>query len=197
MIVVRARQRSTGRWRSRGSLLLALSGILVLVSACGGTASPTPATASASGASSASSGATPRPTAWPGNAVVGIEALGVADGEIRRGIADFSQGVASEDLALMRRAADGLAGVDVLLSNADRIDIFSPMQPLAAELRVVLPAISGASEDLRTAIDAGDAEAIPTASARLAVALTAYAELQPTLAGFVLEAIEQRRLLVN
>jgi hypothetical protein len=142
-------------------------------------------------------GATPRPTAWPGNAVLGIEALGVADGEIRKGIEDFGRGVATEDLRLMRRAADGLADVDVLLPNADRIDIFPPMQPLAADLRKVLPEISGASKDLRAAIDAGDGEAIGTSSRRLADALTAYAELQPTLAQYVLESIEQRRIFLR
>lgn len=180
------------RLHRAGRAAAAVAGLLALavLAACGGTAVPSPSVAS----SSPSLAATPRPTAWPGNAVIGIEALGVADGEIRKGINDFSRGVATEDLALMRHAADGLAGVDVLLRNADRIEIFPPMRPLAAQVREAVPAIADASRDLRAAIDAGDAEAIGTASAQLTEALTAWAELQPTLATFVNESIEQRRI---
>ncbi len=187
-----------GRTAGRGAAALV---VLALVAGCGGT-SPGPtgtplASGSPGGSGAASGDRGPRPTAWPGNAVLGIEALGAADVEIRKGINDFSAGVAAEDLALMRRAADGLAGVDVLLPNTDRIEIFPPMRPLAARLRDVLPEISEASRRLRAAIDAGDGPGISTASGELAEALTGYAEVQPELAGWVIESVEQRRLLLR
>jgi hypothetical protein len=173
--------------------------VALLVAACGGA----PASGSAAGSAAASApasgsgAATPRPTAWPGNAVLGIEALGVSDGEIRKGMRDLGRGVAEEDLALMRHAADGLAGVDVLVANADRIAIFPPMVGLADGLREVLPRIADASARLRTAIDDGDGAAISETAVELTEALSDYARLQPELAMWVEQSIDQQRMLVR
>ena len=95
------------------ALGLAVLCAVALVAACGTTTgSPSPP---------ASSSSTPGPVAtpWLGNAVLGIEAMGVADGEIRKGMADFNTGVQTGDPRLMLEAARGLAGVDVLLRNVD------------------------------------------------------------------------------
>lgn len=210
-------RRTRAAWRT--GALAVIAGLGLALAGCGGTtglpgtpqrsaatppatvtapASPAdPAPAASPGSPGASGAATPRPTAWPGNAVLGIEALGVADNEIRQAIVDFSQGVEQEDLALMRRAAAGLAGVEVLKPNVDRIDIFPPMQPMAARYRDVLPRIADAARRLRDAIDEGNAEEITAASRDLTAALTDYAEVQPELAGWVNESIEQRRLLLR
>jgi hypothetical protein len=180
--------------------LAGILGLAVLVAACGGTpatASPAAGTPSAPAPASASADATPRPTAWPGNALLGIEALGVSDGEIRKGMQDLGRGVAEEDLALMRRAADGLAGVDVLVSNADRIAVFPPMLGLADGLRDVLPRIADASVRLRTAIDEGEGSAISESAVELTEALSDYARLQPELAMWVEQSIDQQRMLVR
>jgi hypothetical protein len=184
--------------------LAGILGVCALVAACGGAAPPS-GSASPSGAGSSASApaavgsaaATPRPTAWPGNAVLGIEALGVSDGEIRKGIIDLSRGIAEEDLALMRRAADGLAGVEVLLPNADRIAVFPPMLGLAEGLRDVLPRIAGAATRLREAIDDRDGEAISESTIELTDALGDYARLQPELALWVEQSIDQQRMLVR
>jgi hypothetical protein len=145
----------------------------------------------------ASGGATPRPTSWPGNAVLAISALGVADNEVRRAINDFNQGVATEDLGLMRRAATGLAEIGVLLPNVERIEVYEPMRSLAGKYRAAISEIAAASRDVKSAIDAGDAEAIGSSSSRLARGLALYAELQPELASWVEQSIEQQRLLIR
>lgn len=139
----------------------------------------------------------PRATAWPGNAVLGIEALGVADGQITAAIADFGRGIQAEDLALMRHVADQLAGVDVLLPNMEKIDIFEPMRPFATRYGAAIRAISTAAAALRSAIDAGDAPKVTTATQDLLAGLELYTGVQPELATWIQQSIEQRRLLTR
>jgi hypothetical protein len=203
MTVARATRPAGARRLVHAWGLAGILGVAALVAACGGptppsgSASPSGAGSSASAPAAVGSAATPRPTAWPGNAVLGIEALGVSDGEIRKGIIDLSRSIEEEDLALMRRAADGLAGVEVLLPNADRIAVFPPMLGLAAGLRDVLPRIAGAATRLREAIDDRDGEAISEAAIELTDALGDYARLQPELALWVEQSIDQQRMLVR
>jgi hypothetical protein len=197
--------RRPGNARGLAGIVGAVALAVALAAACGGTAPPTgsgqasgaAASGSAAPAGSGGPAATPRPTPWPGNALLGIEALGVSDGEIRKGIVDLGRGIDEEDLALMRRAADGLAGVEVLLPNAERIAVFPPMQALASGLQEVLPRIADAATRLRQAIDDRDGEVISDATIELTEALGDYARLQPELAAWVEQSIDQQRMLVR
>jgi hypothetical protein len=157
----------------------------------------TPPSASPAASGSGDGSAAPRTTPWPGNAALGIEALGAADGPIAAAINDFSQGIATEDLALMRRAAEGLAGLDVLLPNLDRISIYEPMVPFADRYRTAIRSISAAATSVMAAIDAGDAAGITNSSRELVDSLELYTAVQPELAQWVNDSIEQRRLLVR
>lgn len=195
--------------RGPGIPSAAIASVIALIVAfgCGQTTSPTPSGSAVAAGQSASPGTspeatadgspTPRPTAWPGNAVLGINALGVADGQITVAINDFNNGIANEDLALMRRAADGLAGLKVLLPNVDRIDIFEPMRPFAESYASAIRAIASAARDVRDAIDARDGAAITRSSQALVTALTLYTNVQPELAAWVEQATTQQRLLVK
>ena len=196
----------SGRTGGQGLLsAAALTTLLLIVVACGTTApsgsasgAPSPTTGSGPSTGPGGSGSPgPKPTAWPGNAVLGIEALGAADNQIGAAINDLNQGIANQDLALMRRAADGLAGVDVLLPNMDKISIFEPMRPFADKYGAAIRAISASAKALRTAIDAGDGPGITASSRDLLAALEQYAEVQPELASWVEQSIEQRRLLLR
>jgi hypothetical protein len=204
-------RRVAGRERGRRILPAAVLtlAIAAIVAACG-SISPSgsqaasgvaagSARASVVPAPSASAGGSgrPRATAWPGNAVLGIEALGVADGQITAAIADFGRGIQAEDLVLMRHVADQLAGVDVLLPNMDKIDIFEPMRPFAARYGAAIRAISAAATALRSAIDAGDAARITTATQDLVAGFELYTSVQPELATWIQQSIEQRRLLTQ
>jgi hypothetical protein len=161
------------------------------------TGSPVAAAPSTPPAGSADAGGSPKATAWPGNAVLGINALGVADGQILAAINDLNKGIATEDLALMRKAADGLAGLDVLLPNMAKIDIFEPMRPFAEQYGSAIRAIVAAATSLRTAIDAHDAAAITTSTQALVSSLTLYTNVQPQLAAWVEQSTEQQRLLAR
>jgi hypothetical protein len=189
---------------------IAYAAVLAVAIACGPTtpppsaaasqsaaASPVAAGADGSPAGSADASATPRPTAWPGNAVLGIDALGVADGQILAAINDFNKAIATEDLVLMRKAANGLAGLDVLLPNMAKIDIFEPMRSFADRYGAAITAISSAARDLRTAIDAHDGPGITSSSQALVSSLSLYAAVQPELAAWVEQSTEQRRLLLK
>lgn len=197
--------RPTGRriaWIAAPSLAVGL-----IAAACGTVApsSAPPASADATpgpsgspaASGSADAAATPRPTGWPGNAVLGIEALGAADSQITAAIGDLGRGIADQDLALMRRAADGLAGLGVLLPNLERIRIFEPMVPFADRYESAIEAIVGAAEALRSAIDAGDGDRITSSARQLVERLELYTGVQPELAQWVNESIEQRRLLLR
>jgi hypothetical protein len=189
-----------GRARRGRGIFPAATALLVLgvVIACGNPTPPSPsAPASAAPSGSAEAVATPRPTPWPGNAVLGIEAMGVADGQILEAINDFNKGVATEDLALMREAANGLAGIDVLLPNVDKISIFEPMKPFAQAYGAAITAIAAAARAERTAIDARDGAAITSSSQALVSALTLYTGVQSELASWVEQATEQRRMLAR
>ena len=199
--------RTPGRSSGAGSLpsaarafATAIFGLALLAAACGpAVVSGSPASsAPASGASTApvgSGGA--RATAWPGNAVLGIEALGAADGSILAAINDLNTGIQTEDLALMRDAAEGLAGLDVLLPNMDKINIYPPMVSFATRYGDAVRAISAAAKALQTAIDAHDAAGIGTSSQQLLTALAGYSAVQPELAAWVEQSIAQRRLLLR
>jgi hypothetical protein len=198
--------RIAGRRRGRPILPSAapLLAIALLAAACGGTgpsavpASPALASPAGSAGPSGSGGsAAPRPTSWPGNAVIGIEALGVADPEITAAISDLGRGIQTEDLALIRKAADGLSKLDVLLPNLDKISIYEPMVPFAERYGDAVRAISPAATDVRSAIDAGDAAAITSSTQALVAALGLYTDVQPELAQWVHDSIEQRRLLLR
>jgi hypothetical protein len=173
------------------------------VVACGTTPGPTasPTGSAASGGPAGSPGGSgaigPRGTPWPGNAVLGIEALGAADGQILAAINDFNTAVATEDLALMRRAADGLAGLDVLLPNLDKITIYEPMRSFADRYGAAIRAIATAATALRTAIDGADAAGITRSGQDLVAGFQLYTGVQPELASWVEQSIEQRRLLVR
>jgi hypothetical protein len=198
--------RATTIGRTRGPVPPLASAVIlaIVLGACGSTqlATTTPGETAAVSPSidvSASGSVAPAPTGtpWPGNAVLGIEALGAADGQIAAAINDFNTAVANEDLALMRRAADGLAGLDVLLPNLDKISIFEPMRPFADRYGAAVRAISAAATALRTAIDLGDAAAIGRSGQDLVAAFGQYSAVQPELATWVEQSIEQRRLLLR
>ena len=189
-----------GRAAAGRSLLV---GLAIVIGACGPAAPSAPtgtppasATAGPSG-SGGNGGGGALPTPWLGNAVIGLEPLGVADGEIRQGINDFSAAVQAGDVARMRDAAAGLAEVDVLLPNVDRIEPYPPMAAFAADYREAITRMDAAAEALRAAIDAGDGPATTAASRDLVESFTLYAAVQPQLAAWVVQIPEQKRILVR
>jgi hypothetical protein len=202
MTRIRVSGRGGGRADPAPAALTALIVLVALLAGCGASGVPTtassPAQSSAAPSSPDGSAETgPKPTAWPGNAVLGIEALGAADGPILAAINDFNRGIATEDLALMRRAADGLAGLDVLLPNLEKIGLYEPMRPFADSYGAAIRGMVAAAKAVRSAIDAGDAGAITTSSQALIDSLRAYTDVQPELATWVGESIKQRRLLLR
>jgi hypothetical protein len=171
--------------------------LAVVVAACG-PSNPSGSTSLApSAAGSPDSSAAARPTPWPGNAVLGIEALGAADGQIGAATTDLSRGIADENLSLMREAADGLAGVDVLLPNMDKIRLNPTMVAFADKYEAAIRAISDGGKRLRTAIDGGDAPGIATSTQDLLNGLKLYAAVQPELAAWIQQMPEQKRLLTQ
>ena len=186
-------------------LATALILVAVILAACGSTTpsgsaaagSVVPAVPSASIAP-AGSGPSPQPTPWPGNAVLGIVGLGAGDNEIAKAVADFSEAVAAEDLVRMRGAAGGLENLVTGLNHqVDRIAIYPPMAGLVDQYHAAFGAMLDGSRKLRAAIDAGDANAILSATERITEGMTAYGEIRGPLSAWVEQATAQQRLLVK
>ena len=182
--------------------ILSVAGIIV--AACGpsttqSTASAAPVSAAPSAsAMPAGSGPTPKPTAWPGNAVLGIVGLGAGDNEIAKAVADFSEAVAAEDLVRMRGAAGGLENLLTGLNKqVDRIAIYPPMAGLVDQYHAAFAAMIDGSRELRTAIDAADANGILTATQRITEGMALYGQIRGPLSAWVEQATEQQRLLVK
>lgn len=208
MTRARASSRSprAGAPTTAAPIVALLVGLLViLAAACGSTgpsasgASPSAASPSVVSGSAGPSGPSgPAPTRWPGSAVEAIKALGAADTEISKFLADFTTAIESNDLPAMWGAADGLAKMlEGLMPNIDRLANYPPMQPLADAYRGAFPAALDAAKLVRDSIDAGDAQGISRGSVALFEALGDYAALKPDLAAWVEQSLLQQRLLTN
>ncbi len=181
------------------AVVSALAIVVLLAGGCGVTTpSPLPsASTGPTGSAHGSGGPDPRSTPWLGNADNAIEAMGLADGEIRQAMSDFNAGVQGNDPAQMLQAANGLATVDVMLPNADRIEAYPPMRDLAGRYRTAITQMSTAAKALRTALEAGDGPGVTSSSRDLVESFTLYADLQAELADFVVQLPEQKRLLLQ
>ena len=183
-----------GRARVGGLVVLALLAVALAV-ACG-PATPTSPAASSPAASGGAGGA--RPTPWPGNAVLGMEALGLADNQIGAAMTDLGKGVSDENLTLMRQAADGLSGVDdALLPNMDKIRLEPGMRSFADRYEAAIKKIGDSATRLRDAIDAGDGATITTATQDLLAGVADYTALKPELADWLEQMPEQKRMLTQ
>lgn len=185
--------------RAGACLLMVAVAVGSLAIACGpsGPVVPTVAPASSAASPTGSGGALARTTPWPGNAALGMEALGIADGQIGAATSDLSKGIATEDLKLMRSAAAGLAGVDALLPNMTKIRLEPAMRPFADRYEAAIKAISAGGKRLRDAIDKGDAAAITAGTQDLLKGLTMYTALQGELAAWIVQMPEQKRMLTR
>jgi hypothetical protein len=198
------RQPGNPRARRRAALVAPVLAGLLIAAACGTTgptgtprSSGTPAVTGEPSGSGGFGGSGALPTPWLGNAVIGLEPLGVADGEIRQAMNDFNAGVQAGNVEQMRDATAGLAEVDVLLPNVDRIEPYPPMAEFAADYREAITRMAAAADDVRTAIEAGDGPGTTAASRELVESFTLYAAVQPQLAGWVVQIPEQKRILVR
>jgi len=162
--------------------------LAALVTACGGTSSPTPVT-SAIPASPA-----PKPTPWPGPAVLAIIKLGGADGEIAKAGRDFTAAADASDVAALWGAADGLIPViEDLISSVDPLEQWDKTAELGADLRGAYSLMLEGATLLRDSITAGDVAGVEEGSRKLAEGLVAYAPARPILADLVPQALLQQR----
>lgn len=204
MTGARASSRSprAGAPTTAAPILALLAALLVVAAACG-VATPTGSPAASASASAAASGGPsgsrgPAPTRWPGSSVEAIKALGAADTEISKFLADFTVAIEANDLPAMWGAADGLAKMlEGLMPNIDRLENYPPMQPLADAYRGAFPAALEAAKLVRDSIDAEDPDGISRGAVALFEALGKYAALKPDLASWVEQSLLQQRLLTN
>lgn len=173
--------------------LIALVALAVLLAACGSASSPTPTSSPGSGPDGS---AVPRPSRWPGTAVLAIIKLGGIDGEIAKAGADLAKAADAGDPAAMWGAADGLIPVleDTQLS-VEHLAAWDETAELAAVLQEAYPLMLEGATQLRDAITAGDGAGVEEGSRTLAQGLTAYAPARPIIADLVPEALLQQRNL--
>ena len=180
-----------GRGRRRPMWLMAALLLAGVVAACGGTtSSPSPVVS----AGTESPG--PKPSRWPGTAVLAVIKLAGADGEIAKAGQDFITAADANDVALMWGAADGLIPVvEDLIPSVDPLERFDKTKELAEHLRKAYPLLVEGATLLRDSITAGDVPGVEEGSRKLAEGLTAYSPARAILNNLLLEAILQQRIL--
>lgn len=177
----------------------------LLVAACGAvTATSSPSSSAVTPASPAASpsgdgsAVGPSPTWWPGGVVEAVLNLGKADAQIQVAGGDLGAAAASEDLAAMRGAADGLAILlERLMPQLDRIRDYPETAPAADAYDAAFPVMLEGATQLRDAIDAGDAPGMAAGSQRLADGLEAYKEARRLIGPLVDQALLMQRLLIK
>jgi hypothetical protein len=175
----------------RGLALPLLVVIAALLAAC--SAGPTPSPSASTGPDGSPG---PKPTRWPGTAVLAVIKLGGADGEIAKAGQDFITAAETNDVALLWGAADGLIPVvEDLVPSVDPLEGFDLTAELAEHLRTAYPLMLEGATLLRDSIPAGDAAGVEEGSRKLAEGLTAYAPARAILAELVPEALLQQRIL--
>ncbi len=162
-----------------------------VVMACGGSTSPSPVP------SAGSESPVPKPSRWPGTAVLAVIKLAGADGEIAKAGQDFITAADASDVALMWGAADGLIPViDDLMLSVEHLEEFDKTTELAGHLRKAYPLMLEGATLLRDSITAGDVAGVEEGSRKLAEGLTAYSPARALLADLLPEALLQQRNLV-
>ncbi len=169
-----------------GVLLLAL-----VIVACGSSATASPRTSASPDGS-----AGPKPSRWPGTAVLAIIKLGGIDGEIAKAGRDFITAADARDVEAMWGAADGLIPVvsDLTLS-VQHLAEWDKTTELAGYLETAYPLMLEGATQLRDSITAGDSAGVEEGSRKLAEGLTAYSPARAILADLVPEALLQQRVL--
>jgi hypothetical protein len=179
--------------------------LATVVAGCASGGSVAPDSGSAASPAAGSEGASPppgvtspSPTPWPGRTVDAVLLLAVADGEIAKAGADLQRAAETEDLALMRRAAIGLAElIEVNTANVDRIEAYPPFASVAAQYRASFPVLLEAARQVSRSIDSGDASAIADGFRQLLEGLRLYGEVRGEIGELALRALDMKRLLVR
>ena len=171
---------------------LATVAILLLVTGCGG-ATPS---SEGPGDSPSPSGPGPRPTTWPVTTIEVTIGLGAADAEILKATADLQSAAETEDVELMRGAADGLATLlDNMLSRVDALTSYPGTADLGVALESSYVALRAAAVQVRDSISAGDANGIVDGFTKLTAASAAYADQRQALADAAIQAVFMKRVL--
>jgi hypothetical protein len=188
---------------TRASLAGALAGVAVLVAvaACAEPAvrSPSPS-ASASAAAEASGRPSDRPstTRWPTPVLSGVKALGLGDREIQEALTDLERAAATEDVALMQSAANGLVAIiEHLEPSVDAIEDYPRTQQVAGQYRAAFPSLLEGARQVRDSLVAGDPSGVAAGSRVVSEGVAAYGLLREELAELVNEAIFQERVLLR
>ena len=182
-------RRRAGRNGLARALASGLAVVVLVAAACGTTSTPGPsATTDPSGSNR------PKPTHWPGTAVLAVIKLGGADGEIAKAGKDFAAAAAASDVAALWGAADGLVPViEDLIPSVEPLEEYSLTAELGKDLRKAYPLMLEGARDLRDGIAAGNAQQVEEGSAKLAEGLAAYGPARSILADLVPQALLQQR----
>jgi hypothetical protein len=170
--------------------------VIVAVIACGG-GNPS-AAPSASPSDAAQSTPGPKATPWPLSTIEAVLALGTADAELWKAGADVARAADAEDVEAMWGAADGTVNlIEDLMSNVEALEAYPHTAPLGAAYREAFPVMLEGATQLRDSITAGDAAGVVAGSQRLAEGVVLYGKVRPMIPGYVNDAIQMKRTLVQ
>lgn len=184
----------SGRFRPLSVWLMFIGTLVLVVSACGASATASPSTSPEPGQTGTSGTPGPNASRWPGTVVLAVIKIGGIDGEIAKAGKDLAAAADAQDVAAMRGAADGLIPViEDVLSSVDPLDQWDRTKELAGYLRTAYPLMLDGATQLRDALTAGDSAGVEAGSQKLAAGLEAYAPARAILVDLVPEALLQKR----
>ena len=194
----RSRAAHTGGTRrtSRTAAVLALAVVVLAVIACGGNQPSVAPSASPSDGALGTLG--PKATPWPQSVIEAVLALGVADGELWKAGADVARAADAEDVEAMWGAADGTVNlIEDLMSNVDALEAYPHTAPLGAAYRAAFPVMLEGATQIRDSITAGDADGVVAGSQKLSEGVVLYGKVRPMVPGYVNDAIQMKKTLVQ
>lgn len=179
----------------RSGAVLAVLAILLIVG-CDGT--PDASRAPSGSIAPTPSGPGPGQTAWPSTTVEVTIALAAADAEIGKAFTDLNTAAETEDLKLMRGAANGLATLlETMLPRVSSLTTYPGTEDLGVALETSYEALHAAAVKIRDSIDAGDSAGVVAGFDQLTVAIDTYADTRQALADAGTQAIFMKRTLLK
>ena len=186
---------TTSLWFLRTPTRLLVGVLLaVVVAGCNG-ASPAPSPSAA-----AAGDPTPAPTGtrWPGRIISSVIALAAADAEFGKAADDLAQAAQGEDPERLLAAANGLAGlVQGSRPNAETLTTYPHTQATGERYLAAFDAMGAGADQLRKALESGDAEGVVAATQRLSEGVRLYGGVRREIGPLADQALLMRRMLVK
>jgi len=183
--------------RRRSFPLLLVSAVVpasVAIACSNSTASPSPAAAVAT-PGPVGTGATPKPTAWPGDTVSAMIALGADDDSFQQLAKDLQTTVDNGDLqGMLRVTNDGLTFLKGAQKNIPHLQDYSETKAIGDALAAAYGQMISGLQQIHDSLVSGNAAGVTAGFQQFAAGNEAYGALRAELSDKAQQAIFMQRI---